>query len=122
ASLIGFVGNEAVAIFRIRVGKRIGSAALVADGHHARVDGWTSLTVLVGAIGVWLGYPVADPIIGLLITIAIFGIVVQSGKEVFTRALDGVDPKVVDEIRQAAGHVDGVSDVTDVRARWLGHR
>jgi cation diffusion facilitator family transporter len=122
ASVIGFLGNEAVAIFRIRVGRRIGSAALIADGQHARVDGWTSLAVLVGVLGVWLGYPLADPIVGLIITIAIFGIVMQSGKQIFTRMLDGVDPHVVDEIRHAAEHVTGVKEVTDIRARWLGHR
>src|SRR5262245_45757826 len=75
ASIVGFLGNEAVAIFRIRVGREINSVALIADGYHARVDGWTSLAVLFGAVGVWLGYPLADPIVGLLITAAIFGIV-----------------------------------------------
>ena len=122
ASIIGFLGNEGVAIFRIRVGREIGSAALIADGHHARIDGWTSLSVLAGAIGVWLGYPLADPIIGGLITIAIFGIVIQSGKSIFTRMLDGVEPSVIDEIRHAAEHVPEVKEITDVRARWLGHR
>ncbi len=122
ASIIGFLGNEAVAIFRIRVGRRIGSAALIADGHHARIDGWTSLAVLLGVFGVWFGYPLADPIIGLVITIAIFGIVIQSGKQIFTRMLDGVDPHVIDEIRHAAAHVADVKEVTEVRARWLGHR
>jgi cation diffusion facilitator family transporter len=122
ASVIGFLGNEGVAIFRIRVGRRIGSAALIADGHHARVDGWTSLAVLAGVLGVWLGYPLADPIVGLLITLAIFGIVLQTGKQIFSRVLDGVDPYVIDEIRHAAAHVSQVREVTDVRARWLGHR
>ncbi len=122
ASVIGFVGNEAVAVFRIRVGRRISSAALIADGYHARVDGWTSLSVLVGVVGVWLGYPLADPIVGLLITIAILGIVIQSGKQVFSRMLDGVDPHIIDEIRHAARHVAGVKEVTEIRARWLGHR
>jgi cation diffusion facilitator family transporter len=122
ASVIGFVGNEAVAIFRIRVGRRISSAALVADGYHARVDGWTSLSVLIGVVGVRLGYPLADPIVGLLITTAIFGIVIQSGKQVFSRMLDGVEPHVIDEIRHAAGHVAQVKEVTEIRARWLGHR
>ena len=84
ALAIGFLGNEAVAIFRIRVGCRIGSAALIADGHHARIDGWTSVAVLVGVLGVWLGYPLADPISGLIITAAIFGIVIQSGSSVST--------------------------------------
>jgi cation diffusion facilitator family transporter len=122
ASGIGFLGNETVAIFRIRVGSRIGSAALIADGQHARIDGWTSLAVLVGVLGVWLGYPLADPVVGLVITIAIFGIVIQSGKQIFTRMLDGVEPHVIDDIRHAAAHVPQVKEVTDVRARWLGHR
>jgi cation diffusion facilitator family transporter len=122
AAIVGFVGNEAVAVFRIRVGRQIGSAALVADGYHARTDGWTSLAVLVGAAGVWLGYPLADPIVGLLIAAAILGIVWQSGKMVFTRLLDGVDLAVIDELRLAADRVEGVEDVAEVRARWVGHR
>jgi cation diffusion facilitator family transporter len=122
ASIIGFFGNEAVAVFRIRVGKEIGSAALVADGYHARVDGLTSLAVLAGALGVWLGYPLADPLVGLGITAAILGIVWQSARAIFTRMLDGVDPDVIDELTHAVHHVPKVEDVTDVRARWLGHR
>src|SRR5215216_2799966 len=122
AAIVGFLGNEAVAIFRIRVGRQIGSAALVADGYHARTDGWTSLAVLVGAVGVWLGYPLADPIVGLLIAAAILVIVWQSGKMVFARLLDGVDPSVIGEIRSAAARVEGVEDVAEVRARWVGHR
>lgn len=122
AAVVGFLGNEAVARFRIKVGREIGSAALVADGLHARVDGMTSLVVLLGAAGSWLGYPLADPFVGLLITLAIVRIVWQSGKSVFTRLLDGVDPEVVDEIRAAVGGTPGVEDVTEVRVRWLGHR
>ena len=122
ASIIGFLGNEAVAIFRIRIGREISSTALIADGYHARIDGWTSLAVLVGALGVWLGYALADPIVGLLITAAIFGIVIQSSKSIFIRMLDGVDPRVIEEIRHAASQVPQVKDVSEVRARWLGHR
>ena len=122
ASIVGFAGNEAVAVFRIRVGKEIASAALIADGYHARVDGWTSLAVLFGALGVWLGYPLADPILGLLITLAILRIVWQSARAVFSRMLDGVDPDVIDQIRHEAIHTDGIEDVGQVRARWLGHR
>lgn len=122
AAVVGFAGNEAVARFRIGVGKEIGSAALVADGYHARVDGLTSLAVLVGAIGVWLGFRLADPIIGLIITAAILRIVWGSGKSVFTRLLDGVDPEVIDEIAHAVSHVPGVQEVTGARVRWLGHR
>jgi cation diffusion facilitator family transporter len=122
ASVIGFLGNEAVAVFRIRVGREIGSAALVADGYHARTDGWTSFAVLLGAIAVWLGYPLADPIVGLLIAATILVIVWQSGKAIFTRLLDGVEPEAIEEIRHAASQVSGVEEVSEVRARWLGHR
>ena len=122
ASLIGFIGNEIVAIFRIKVGREIGSAALIADGYHARVDGLTSLAVLIGVVGVWLGYPLADPIVGLLITFGILRVVWESAKVVFTRMLDAVDPEVVDEIKHALDHVLGVEEVTEVRVRWVGHR
>lgn len=122
ASIAGFLGNEIVSIFRIRIGNEIGSAALIADGNHARVDGYTSLTVLFGALGVYLGFPLADPLVGIFITLILFRIVWQSGKSVFTRLMDGVDPAVVQEIREAMKHVPGVEDVTDIRVRWLGHR
>ncbi|MGH8727948.1 MAG: cation diffusion facilitator family transporter [Burkholderiales bacterium] len=122
ASIIGFIGNEAAALLRIKVGKQIESAALVADGYHARIDGLTSLAVLFGAVGVWLGYPLADPIVGLLITIVIVQIVWQSSKAIFARMLDRVEPHIIDEIREAACHVGGVEKVTEVRARWSGHR
>src|SRR5207244_2689601 len=107
---------------RIKAGEKIGSAALIADGFHARTDGFTSLSVLIGALGVWLGYPLADPIIGLLISVLICRVVWQSSKAVFTRLLDGVDPVVIDEIRDAMLKVPGVREVTEVRVRWLGHR
>jgi cation diffusion facilitator family transporter len=122
AGLIGFAGNEAVAVFRVRVGREINSAALIADGFHARTDGLTSLAVVAGAIGVWLGFPLADPIVGLLITVAILGIVWQSARSVLTRMLDGVEPEIIDEIAHAAGHVEGVEKVAEARARWLGHK
>ena len=122
ASVIGFIGNEAVAIFRIRVGRQIGSAALIADGYHARIDGWTSLAVLVGAMAVWLGYPLADPVVGLLISIAIFVLVWQSAGPILVRTLDGVETQALQAIVHAASHVPGVTEVTDVRARWIGHR
>ena len=122
ASVIGFVGNEAVAVFRIRVGRQIGSAALIADGYHARIDGWTSLAVLVGALAVWAGYPLADPVVGLLISIAIFVLVWQSAGSILLRTLDGVETQALQEIVHAAGDVPGVTEVTDVRARWIGHR
>lgn len=122
AGVIGFLGNEIVAVFRIRVGRQMNSAALVADGYHARTDGLTSLAVVAGAAGVALGFPLADPIIGLLITVAILGIVWQSAGAVLRRALDGVEPEVIDEVRHAAEHVKGIERVVDAKARWIGHR
>ncbi len=122
AAVIGFLGNEAVAIFRLRVGRQIGSAALVADGYHARVDGLTSLAVLLGAVGVWLGFPLADPLVGLLITLAILRILWQAGRDVFRRLLDGVDPEVITEIEHAVQHLPQVKGINEVRVRWLGHR
>ena len=121
AGVIGFLGNEIVAVFRIKVGREIQSAALIADGYHARTDGLTSLAVVVGAFGVWAGFPLTDPIIGLLITITILGIVWQSAKSVLVRALDGVEPAIVDEIQHVAEHVNGIK-IVSARARWLGHR
>lgn len=122
ASLVGFLGNEIVAVYRCRMGKDINSAALVADGCHARVDGLTSLAVFLGALGVWLGYPWADPLIGVIITVVILGIVWSSMKVVFCRLIDGVDPELVDEVRETASHASGVKEVTNVRVRWLGHQ
>lgn len=122
AALVGFIGNEAVAQLRIRTGRRIASVALVADGHHARIDGFTSLAVLAGAVGVWLGFPLADPIVGLIIALAIMRIVWQSARSVLSRAIDGVDPEIVDEIHAALAQTPGVVEVTETRVRWLGHR
>jgi cation diffusion facilitator family transporter len=122
AAVVGFVGNELVARFRIRVGERIGSAALVADGEHARVDGFTSLAVLVGAGGVALGYPILDPIVGIGITVAILFIVKDSAQAIWRRMMDAIEPEIVEDIARAASQTVGVSKVEFVRARWIGHR
>lgn len=122
AAVVGFLGNELVARFRVTVGKRIGSAALVADGQHARVDGFTSLAVLIGAVGMWLGYPVLDPIVGLGITLAILFIVKDSALSMWRRMMDAVEPEVVDSIERTASETPGVEHVESVRARWVGHR
>lgn len=122
ASLVGFAGNELVAGWRIKVGKELGSIAMVADGEHARIDGLTSLAVLVGALGVYFGFPIIDTLIGFAITFAIFGIVWESTKSIFIRVLDGVEPDIIEEIRHACTHVEAVKNVTEVRARWIGHK
>lgn len=121
AGAIGFIGNEWVAVYRIRAGRRIGSAALIADGYHARIDGFTSLAVVLGAAGVALGFEQADPIVGLLISVAILYIVWQSMRTIGLRAMDGVEDGTVDSIRAHALEVPGVEGVNDVRARWIGH-
>ena len=121
AGLIGFLGNEAVAIYRIRIGRRIGSAALVADGLHARTDGLTSLAVLVGAGGVALGFPLADPIVGLLITVAILAVLRTAVRDVYRRLMDAVDPHLVDQAEAALLATPGVTGVRKVRMRWIGH-
>src|SRR5574339_162230 len=122
AAVIGFLGNELVALYRIRTGKEIGSAALVADGNHARADGFTSLAVFAGAIGVWLGYPLLDPIIGLGIGIAILVIVWKSGRDMYYRVMDAVDPDITSSVEKVASKANGVMDVDEIAIRWVGHR
>ena len=122
AAIIGFIGNEAVATLRMRVGREIGSAALMADGLHARADGFTSLGVLVGVIGVTLGFPLADPLVGLFIGVAILIVVWSAARDMWYRLMDAVDPAVSQSIAQTAAHVPGVLAVHDVTIRWLGHR
>lgn len=120
AALLGVVGNEAAALYRIRVGRQIGSVALVADGQHARTDGLTSVGAAIGIIGVWLGFPLADPLAGLGITAAIVWIGLRTGREVLRRAMDAVEPSLLPRIREVVGGVDGVQDLHNVRARYLG--
>ncbi len=122
AGLVGFVGNELVALYRIRIGRQIGSAALVADGLHARTDGFTSLAVLLGAGGVALGFPLADPIIGLVITVAILAVLRTAVRDVFLRLMDGVDPALIDTAEAALAAEPGVREVRSVKMRWIGHR
>jgi len=122
AGVIGFLGNEAVATYRIRVGRRIGSAALVADGVHARTDGFTSLAVVLGGLGVLAGFPLADPIVGLVISAAIFALLVGTVRSVGRRLLDGIEPELVDRVERALERVDGVEVIERVRLRWVGHR
>lgn len=122
AGVVGFAGNEAVAIYRIRTGRRIGSAALVADGHHARIDGVTSLAVVVGVAGIALGYPLADPVVGLLIALVIVRIVWISARDIGLRLMDGIEPATLSEVRRVAEDTAGVTAVHGARARWTGHR
>ncbi|HVB72605.1 MAG TPA: cation diffusion facilitator family transporter [Ktedonobacteraceae bacterium] len=121
AALVGVIGNETLAQYKISVGKRINSVPLVADGQHSRIDGLTSLAAFVGLIGVKLGFPMADPVAGILITMVILTVVYSTSRSVIQRLLDAVDPRVVPSIIDTARQVPGVEAVTDVRARWVGH-
>jgi cation diffusion facilitator family transporter len=122
AGVVGFVGNEVVARYRIAVGRRIGSAALVADGLHARTDGFTSLAVVVAAVGAWIGWQWADPVVGLAITAAILFVLKDAAREIYRRLMDAVDPALIDAADASLRRVDGVRDVSRIRMRWIGHR
>ncbi len=122
AALIGFAGNELVARYRIRIGRKIGSAALVADGLHARTDGFTSLAVLAGAGGSSLGWVWADPAVGLLITVSIGVVFWQAAREVYRRLMDAVDPALVSQAETTLRGTPGVLGLGQVRLRWIGHR
>ena len=121
AAVIGFLGNEAVALFQIRTGRRIGSESLIVDGMHARIDGLTSLVVLIAVFGSLLGYPIVDPIVGLLIGVTIIFIARDATKRVWYRLMDAVDPIIIDQIEQYTSEVAGVEQITSIRARWSGH-
>lgn len=122
AGLVGFAGNELVAVYRIRIGRRIGSAALVADGVHARTDGFTSLAVVLGVIGIWAGFPLADPIVGIMISAVIVVLLIGTARDIGRRLLDGVDPELVRRSELALSELPGVQAVAAVQARWVGHR
>ena len=122
AGLVGFAGNELVARYRITVGRRIGSAALVADGLHARTDGFTSLAVVLAATGAGLGWRWADPVVGLIITVAITFVLKDAAREVYHRLMDRVDPHLVDQAEQLLRAVPGINGVSTLRLRWIGHR
>lgn len=122
AGIIGFAGNEAVAVYRIRVGRRIGSAALVADGVHARTDGFTSLAVVIGAAGVMLGFPLADPIVGIIISAAIMVLLWGTVRSIGRRLMDGIEPELVSRAQAALEETPGVLAVHHLQLRWSGHR
>ncbi|GAB3571025.1 cation diffusion facilitator family transporter [Arthrobacter alkaliphilus] len=122
AGVTGFAGNEIVAVYRIRVGRQIGSAALVADGVHARIDGFTSLAVVLGAGGVLLGLPLADPIVGLLISAAILVLLWGTVRSIGRRLMDGVEPELLDSAQAALEMAPGVLSVPKLQLRWVGHR
>jgi cation diffusion facilitator family transporter len=122
AAIIGFIGNEAVAILQIRTGRKIGSAALVTDGLHARTDGLTSLSVLLAAGGTWIGLPILDPIIGILIGIAILFITRDAIVAIWYRLMDAIEPEYMDQAEAVVARQDAVEELCRLRMRWVGHR
>ena len=122
ASLVGFVGNELVAEMQIRVGRRIGSDAMIADGQHARVDGLTSLAVLIAVLGTLIGAPILDPVEGVVIAVAIVGITLNAVRAIWYRMMDAVDPHLTEHVEAHALEVAGVSRIDSLRLRWVGHR
>ena len=122
AALVGFVGNELVALMQIRVGRRIGSDAMIADGQHARIDGLTSLAVLIAVVGTLIGLPILDPIVGIVIAFAIVGITWNAIKAVWYRLMDAVDPHLVEHVESHVRGIDGVDEIEMLRLRWVGHR
>lgn len=122
AGFIGFAGNELVALYRIRVGRKIGSAALIADGLHARTDGFTSLAVVFGALGVLAGFPLADPLVGLGITVAILFVLKNAATDIYRRLMDAIEPELIDAVEASLLSTPGVRNVEELRMRWIGHR
>ena len=122
AALVGFVGNELVALMQIRVGRRIGSDAMIADGQHALIDGLTSLAVLIAVLGTLINVPILDPIVGVVIALAIVGITWNAIKAIWYRMMDAVDPHLVEHVEAHARAVEGVDAIETLRLRWVGHR
>ncbi len=122
AALVGFVGNELVALMQIRVGRRIGSDAMIADGQHALIDGLTSLAVLIAVIGTLIGLPILDPIVGIVIAFAIVGITWNAIKAVWYRMMDAVDPQLVEHVEAHVLALEGLRRIETLRLRWVGHR
>jgi cation diffusion facilitator family transporter len=118
-AVLGIAGNQAVAWYKLRVGKRINSATLIADARHSWLDALSSAGALAGLIAVALGQPWGDPVAGLAVTAFICHVGYEVTKDVVHRLADGVDPDVITTAEAAAGSVTGVIHA-HARARWTG--
>jgi cation diffusion facilitator family transporter len=121
-ALLGFLGNEAVAQYKTMAGKRLGSMTLVADGQHSRVDGFASLAAAAGVLGAWAGAPILDPVAGLVLTLVIGWVAVDTARHVTARLLDEADASLVELITETAAAVPGVLSVAGATARWTGRK
>ncbi|MBI3160247.1 MAG: cation transporter [Chloroflexi bacterium] len=122
AALVGFLGNEAVAVLQISVGRRIGSEAMITDGRHARIDGLTSLAVLPAVLGSALGFHILDPIFGLIIGVSILFITRDAIRAMWLRMMDAVDPALTEQVTRTLSAHPQVAAVRVLRLRWVGHR
>ena len=118
-AVAGMAGNQLVARYKLRVGRRINSATLLADARHSWLDALSSAGALAGLIAVALGQPWGDPLAGLLVTAFICHVGYEVTKDVMHRLADGIDPEVITTAEAAAGSVPGVIHA-HARARWTG--
>jgi cation diffusion facilitator family transporter len=118
-AVIGIVGNQVVARYKLITGKRIGSATLVADARHSWLDALSSAGALAGLIAVAAGQPWGDPVAGLAVTAFICHVGYEVTRDVVRRLADGIDPDVIYTAEAAAGSVPGVIHA-HARARWTG--
>jgi len=118
-AVAGIAGNQLVARYKLRVGRRINSATLLADARHSWLDALSSAGALAGLIAVALGQPWGDPLAGLLVTAFICHVGYEVTKDVMHRLADGIDPEVIITAEAAAGSVPGVIHA-HARARWTG--
>jgi cation diffusion facilitator family transporter len=120
AAVLGLLANGFAGVYKIRVGRRIGSEPLIADGKHALTDSLSSVAAFGGLLGVKAGHPIADPIAAFVVVLAIVAVAVDATRRVLARLLDAVDPTIVGQIEHIAKHTDGVASIGRVQARWAG--
>ena len=118
-AVLGIAGNQSVAWYKRRVGRRIGSLTLIADARHSWLDAISSLGALAGLALVAAGYRWGDPVAGLAITLFICHVGYEVTKDMLARLMDGLDPGDLDAAETAASAVTGIRSAT-VRGRWMG--
>jgi cation diffusion facilitator family transporter len=122
AAVIGVVGNQWVARYKLKVGREIKSAPLIVDARHSWLDAVSSAGALLGLVGVAGGFRQADPIAGFAISLFIVRIGLEATRDVVVRLMDAQDEELADAARAAAREVVGPGGVGDVRVRWLGRQ